>query len=89
MADRIMRCDKTMNDSNEVVQYDFCYVVESDNRTNQFCVTIFGTEMIDRSDEDEARAKANAKAAILKATWLNKPITVTEDVSSVIGNVTL
>lgn len=89
MADEITQCNKVLDDSNAVTQYDFTYSVVDGEKTNNFCVTILASEMTDPDDADEAKTKANVKAAAIKAAWVAADVTTSEAVASVVGSVTL
>lgn len=89
MADEITRCEKILDESDNVVQYDFSYSVENAGKINTFCVTIKASEMTDATSSSEAKTKANVKAAAIKSAWVAQEQTSAEAVASVVGGVTL
>lgn len=93
MSDKIVQCNVTKNESEEVVKYEFLYEVENPEDTtskNTFCSVVTAEEMTDPDSETEAKAKANIKAAAIKSAWLDSlEPTTAEPVESVVGDVTL
>lgn len=92
MADQIVSCTKELNEDASVKQWTFSYSVESADtppRVNTFCVTIPASEMTTATDENEAKTKANTKAAAIKSAWLAQDVTTSADVAAVVGTVTL
>ena len=89
MSDKITTCTKTL-DGTTVIQYDVSYEVEYQAYKNQFCVTVLAGEMTDPSDVEELETKANVKAKALKDAWIGDlPDYTSEEVSSIVGDVTL
>lgn len=92
MADEIKSCNKVLDEASAIVQYDFSYVVsdpDDANRVNNFCVTVSASEMTDPTDANEAKTKANTKAAAIKSAWLTQEVGTSSDVPAVVGSVTL
>lgn len=68
MADQIVgsyKCGET-----PPCWWEFSYVVESDGKTNNFCVVVKAEEMEDETDAAEAKTLANAKASAIKTAWV-------------------
>jgi len=90
MADQIVSCMATKSASNEIIQYDVSYEVESGENKNSFCITVLASELDDVNDVNEVKTKANVKASAIKSDWVETlPGTSSIDVPDVAGDVTL
>jgi len=96
MADKIVSCVKTKDDADVIIQYDVAYEVENGDasKKNSFCVVVKADELTDPSDivasDAEVLSLANPKALAIKTAWLaDLADVVNEDVSGVVGDVTL
>lgn len=92
MADKINECVVTKDDQGVPLQYDVAYEVENGDasRTNNFCVTILASDMVDPTDTDEVTTLANAEALEIKTAWIATltPVKTMENVA-IDGDVTL
>lgn len=90
MADQITGFIQVKDSEDNVLQYDVSYSVEHDSHSNQFCVVVRADEMTDDTSLDEATTKANAKASILKAAWVDAmPAPTAVEHAEKVGDVTL
>lgn len=90
MSDKITEFVQLKDADNNIVQYDVSYEVEHDTLTNTFCVVVMASEMTTPSDVTEAKTKANAKASVIKAAWVDSlpaPTATSQDAQ--VGDVTL
>lgn len=70
MTDQIVASTKCVNADATPSHWEFSYDVESAGKHNSFCVIVDAEEMTDATDADEAKTKANVKAAAIKADWV-------------------
>lgn len=89
MADKITSCVVTKDASDNPIQYDVAYEVESGEKTNQYCITIKAEDMDDATDTAEVTSKANTAAKEIKDAWVADMVTVTNADVAIDGDVTL